>query len=59
VELGTRDRSLHQVEIVRLIDTEKNPAKKWKGEVKDALFIVEGGQGLQTGDAVKLEVEED
>ena len=57
VELGVRDRSLHQVEILRLIDTEKDPAKKWQGEVKDALFVVEGGAGLQTGDAVKLEVE--
>ena len=59
VELGIRDRTLHQVEIVRLIDPEKDPAKKWKGDVKDALFIVEGGNGLQTGDSVKLEVEGD
>jgi hypothetical protein len=58
-ELGVRDRTLHQVEIVSLTDPEKDPAKKWKGEVKDALFVVEGGQGLQTGDAVKLEVEEE
>jgi multidrug efflux pump subunit AcrA (membrane-fusion protein) len=59
VELGIRDRTLHQVEIVRLIDPEKDPAKKWKGDVKDALFIVEGGNGLQSGDSVKLEVEGD
>jgi RND family efflux transporter MFP subunit len=59
VVLGMRDRTLHQVEIVRLEDPEKDPAKRWTGEVKDALFVVEGGQGLQTGDAVKLEVEED
>lgn len=59
VELGIRDRTLHQVEIVRLIDPEKDPAKKWKGDVKDALFIVEGGNGLQTGDNVKLEADED
>jgi membrane fusion protein (multidrug efflux system) len=57
--LGVRDRTLHQVEIVRLEDPEKDPAKRWTGEVKDALFVVEGGQGLQTGDAVKLEVETD
>jgi RND family efflux transporter MFP subunit len=57
VELGVRDRTLHQVEIVRLIDPEKDPVKKWQGDLKDALFVVEGGQGLQTGDAVKLEVE--
>jgi RND family efflux transporter MFP subunit len=57
--LGVRDRTLHQIEIVRLEDPEKDPAKRWAGEVKDALFIVEGGPGLQTGDAVKLEVEAD
>jgi multidrug efflux pump subunit AcrA (membrane-fusion protein) len=57
VELGIRDRALHQVELVRLIDPEKDPAKKWRGGIKDALFVVEGGAGLQTGDAVKLEVE--
>ncbi|MFL5342510.1 MAG: efflux RND transporter periplasmic adaptor subunit [Gemmataceae bacterium] len=59
VTLGVRDRTLHQIEIVGLEDPEKDPAKKWTGEVKDALFVVEGGQGLQTGDAVKLEVEGD
>jgi RND family efflux transporter MFP subunit len=59
VVLGMRDRTLHQVEILRLADPEKDPAKRWAGEVKDALFVVEGGQGLQTGDAVKLEADED
>jgi RND family efflux transporter MFP subunit len=59
VVLGVRDRKLQQVEIVSLSDPEKDPEKKWHGEVKDALFIVEGAQGLQTGDAVKLEVEGD
>jgi multidrug efflux system membrane fusion protein len=59
VVLGTRDRTLHQVEIVRLEDPEKDPAKRWAGEVKDALFVVEGGRGLQTGDAVRLEAEGD
>jgi RND family efflux transporter MFP subunit len=57
VELGVRDRTLHQVEILRLIDPEKDPAKKWQGDMKDALFVVEGGPGLQTGDSIKLEVE--
>jgi RND family efflux transporter MFP subunit len=57
--LGRRDRTLHQVEIVRLEDAEKDPAKRWAGDVKDALFVVEGGAGLQTGDAVKLEAEGD
>jgi RND family efflux transporter MFP subunit len=59
VVLGMRDRTLHQIEIVRLEDPEKDPTKRWTGEVKDALFVVEGGQGLQTGDTVKLEVEVD
>lgn len=59
VELGIRDRSNHQVEIVRLIDPEKDPAKKWQGDIKEAQFVVEGGAGLQTGDNVKLEVETD
>jgi multidrug efflux pump subunit AcrA (membrane-fusion protein) len=59
VRLGVRDRNLHQVEIVRVEDPEKDPAKKWRGEVKDALFVVEGGHGLQTGDKVKLDVEEE
>jgi multidrug efflux pump subunit AcrA (membrane-fusion protein) len=53
--VGIRDRVLHQVELVRLEDKDK----KWKGTVQDALFIVEKGQGLQTGDPVKLQEEED
>lgn len=59
VVTGVRDRALRQVEIVSLDDPEKDPAKRWKGEVKDALFVVEGGQGLQTGDVVKLDVDAD
>jgi RND family efflux transporter MFP subunit len=55
VVLGLRDRPKHQVEIIRLED----PEKKWHGEVKDQQFVVEGGQGLQTDDKVKLEVEGD
>ncbi len=56
---GMRDRTLHQIEILSLEDPEKDPAKRWTGSVKDALIVVEGGQGLQTGDAVKLDVEAD
>jgi RND family efflux transporter MFP subunit len=52
---GVRDRVLHQVEILRLED----PEKKWHGELEQALFVIEKGQGLQTGDAVKLEEEEE
>jgi RND family efflux transporter MFP subunit len=57
--LGVRDRNLHLVEIVRLEDPDKEAKVKWQGEVKDQQFVVEGGQGLQTGDKVKLEVEGD
>jgi RND family efflux transporter MFP subunit len=53
--IGVRDRVLHQVEVLRLED----PEKKWKGDLESALVIVEKGQGLQTGDDVRLEVEED
>jgi multidrug efflux pump subunit AcrA (membrane-fusion protein) len=52
--LGMRSRLLHQVEIVRLDD----PEKKWQGSLDSAQFVVEKGQGLQTGDAVRLEEEE-
>jgi RND family efflux transporter MFP subunit len=57
--LGLRDRSNHQIEIVSLEDPSKEPGPKWQGEAKDQQFVVEGGQGLQTGDKVKLEVEGD
>jgi multidrug efflux pump subunit AcrA (membrane-fusion protein) len=54
-EIGMRDRVLGYVEIVRLYDDEK----KWRGDLEHALIVIEKGQGLQTGDAVKLDVEED
>jgi RND family efflux transporter MFP subunit len=59
VELGVRDRTTHTIEILRLIDAEKDPEKKWRGDLKEAQFVIEGGLGLQTGDAVKLEADED
>ena len=40
---------------MRLEDEEK----KWHGDLEHALIVIEKGQGLQTGDAVKLDVEED
>jgi multidrug efflux system membrane fusion protein len=55
--LGVRDRNLHLVEIVRLDDPDKEAKTRWQGEVKDQQFVVEGGERLQTGDKVKLEVE--
>jgi RND family efflux transporter MFP subunit len=59
VTLGVRDRTLHQVEIVGLEDPDKEAKVKWQGEVKDQVFVVEGGLGLQTGDKVKLDTGED
>jgi multidrug efflux pump subunit AcrA (membrane-fusion protein) len=59
VELGVRDRTLHRVEILRLIDPEKDADKKWKGDLKEAQFVVEGGLGLQSGDNVKLDAGDD
>jgi RND family efflux transporter MFP subunit len=52
---GVRDRVLRQVEVLRLED----PEKKWHGDLETALIVVEKGHGVQSGDAVKLEVEED
>lgn len=59
VTLGVRDRILHQVEILGLEDPDKEAKVKWQGEAKDQQFIVEGGQGLQTGDKVKLDTGDD
>jgi RND family efflux transporter MFP subunit len=53
--VGMRDRIRGKMEIVSLQD----PDKIWHGEVSKALVVTEQGQGLQTGDAVKLEVEEE
>jgi membrane fusion protein (multidrug efflux system) len=48
--LGVRDRDRHLVEIVRLEPLEKGePAP-----VREALFVIEGGNGLHDDDAVKL-----
>jgi membrane fusion protein, multidrug efflux system len=53
--VGVHDRVLHQVAILQL----KDPEGKWTGKIEDALFITKNGQGLQTGDAVRLEEEAD
>jgi RND family efflux transporter MFP subunit len=54
-ETGLRDRVHHAVEILRLED----PEKKWQGSLEQALVVVDKGQGLQTGDAVKQQEDED
>ena len=51
--VGVQDRVLHRVAILQL----KNPEGKWTGKIEDVLFITKNGQGLQTGDAVRLEEE--
>jgi multidrug efflux pump subunit AcrA (membrane-fusion protein) len=51
--VGVHDRVLHQVAILQL----KDPEGKWAGKIEDTLFITKNGQGLQTGDAVRLEEE--
>jgi multidrug efflux pump subunit AcrA (membrane-fusion protein) len=53
--VGVHDRVLHQVAILQL----KDPEGKWTGKIEDALFITNNGQGLQTGDAVRLEEDAD
>jgi RND family efflux transporter MFP subunit len=69
-ELGLRARHLHQIEIVGLTDAEKKePGKpKLRIEVKEgqfyidgskAQFVVEGAQGVQSGDIVKLDTGDD
>jgi multidrug efflux system membrane fusion protein len=55
VKVGVRDRVLHVVEIISVDD----PEKKWKGSLETSKFVVQKGQGLQTGDAIKLEEEEE
>ena len=48
--VGVRDRVLKQVAILSLED----PEGKWKGDLEQVLFVTQKGQGLQTGDAVRL-----
>jgi RND family efflux transporter MFP subunit len=55
VQIGIRDRILNLVEIVGL----KDPEKKWHGSLETAKFVIEKGQGLKTGDPIRLEEEEE
>jgi RND family efflux transporter MFP subunit len=48
--LGVRDRDKHIVEVLDLED----PATKEKVAAEGLLFVTAGGNGLKTGDAVKL-----
>jgi multidrug efflux system membrane fusion protein len=51
-EVGVRDRESQRVEILRLVDPEKKAPVPAPAE---ALFVVEGAHGLESGDAVKVE----
>ena len=53
--VGVHDRVLKQVGLVGLED----PEGSWKGDLDKVLFITKKGQGLQTGDPVRLEEEDD
>jgi RND family efflux transporter MFP subunit len=53
--VGVRDRNWRVVEIIGLED----PETKESIPLKDALFVIDGGHGLQTGDVVKIQEEED
>jgi RND family efflux transporter MFP subunit len=54
-KLGIRDRRRGIVEILSLED----PETKQTVSVEEANFVVEGGHGLESGDKVKLEAEEE
>jgi RND family efflux transporter MFP subunit len=53
--VGIRDRVLGLVEISGVDD----PQKKWAGSLDTAKFVFKKGQGLRTGDPIKLEEEEE
>lgn len=57
--LGVRDRNWHVVEILKLVDLEKEPDKRVELPVQDALIVVEGGHGLHDDDIVKLDEGDD
>jgi multidrug efflux pump subunit AcrA (membrane-fusion protein) len=55
VKTGIHDRVLQLVEIISVDD----PEKKWQGNLETAKFVVEKGNGLRSGDPIKLEQEEE
>jgi RND family efflux transporter MFP subunit len=52
--LGVRDRNERRAEIIGLETDKKEPIP-----IENALFVIKGGNGLQDGDVVKLEQEDD
>jgi len=55
-KLGVRDRRWHVVEILALDDLKK---KEQITLDEDVMFVVKGGHGLENGDKVKLEEEDE
>jgi len=54
-KIGVRDRVKKEVAILGLED----PEGKWRGDLDKVQFVTENGQGLETGDAVRLEEKEE
>jgi hypothetical protein len=54
--VGVRDRRLHAVELLRLEDPEKKTEVPFDD---NTWFVTKGKNGLETGDVVKLEQEEE
>ena len=54
-KVGVHDRVLKQVAILGLED----PEGKWQGDLEKVQFVIKNGQGLETGDSVRLEEEEE
>jgi multidrug efflux system membrane fusion protein len=55
VKTGIHDRVNRAVEVISVED----PEKKWHGDLETTKFVIEKGNGLRSGDRIKLEVEED
>ena len=54
--IGIRDRKWHVVELLGLEDAKKKEQVPINDQIQ---FVIKGGNGLEDGDKVKLEAEED
>jgi RND family efflux transporter MFP subunit len=59
VKVGVRSRQVNQVGILRPKDCDAKDAEWWSKNVDDVLVVTGRGHGLQTGDKVKLQQDED
>ena len=55
-KVGVRDRVKKKVAIVGL---KEHPEDPWQGDLDKVQFVTKNGQGLETGDSVRLEEEEE